>query len=45
MGIIKNRTTLNGEILNLVANKAVGKMSHKQNSYDAKLKLEEGMTR
>ena len=37
MGIIKNRTTLNGEVLSLVANKAVGKLTSKENSYDAKL--------
>ena len=36
MGIIKNRTTLNGELVSLVANDAVGKLSSKQNSYDAK---------
>ena len=36
MGIIKNRTTLNGEILSLVANDAVGKVTSKHNSFDAK---------
>lgn len=36
MGIIKNRTTLNGEVLSLVANGAVGKLTSKENSYDAK---------
>jgi len=43
MGIIKNRTTLNGELVSLVANGAVGKLTQKQNSYDAKFDIE--MTR
>ena len=40
MGIIKNRTTLNGEVLSLVANVAVGKMYTKNNSFDAKKEVE-----
>ncbi len=40
MGIIKNRTTLNGEIVSLVANEAVGKLTSKNNSFDAKFDKE-----
>ena len=40
MGIIKNRTTLNGEVLSLVANEAVGKLTTKENSFDVKFEKE-----
>lgn len=43
MGTIKNRTTLNGQILTLVSNKAVGELTTKHNSFDAKFENE--MTR
>ena len=40
MGIIKNRTTLNGEVLALVANEAVGQFKSKDNSFDRKSEVE-----
>ena len=40
MGTIKNRTTLNGEILTLVANGAVGPLTQKSNSFDNKFNAE-----
>ncbi len=43
MGIIKNRTTLNGTVLALVANDAVGKYSEKANAFEVKFDKE--MTR
>ena len=36
MGTIKNRTTLNGQVLSLVSNSAVGQFKEKYNSFDAK---------
>ena len=36
MGTIKNRTTLNGQVLSLVANPAVGALKSKNNSFDNK---------
>ena len=40
MGIIKNRTTLNGQLLSLISNKAVGQYTEKHNSFDAKFENE-----
>ena len=40
MGIIKNRTTLNGEVLSLVANSAVGQFASKENPFDRKFEGE-----
>ena len=36
MGTIKNRTTLNGQVLSLVAHEAVGQIKSKNNSFDVK---------
>ena len=40
MGIIKNRTTLNGMVLELVANEAVGQFKAKDNSFEKKYDAE-----
>ena len=41
MGIIKNRTTLNDEVLTLVANGAVGPMYSKKTSFEKTKDVEE----
>jgi len=41
MGFIKNRTTLNNELVSLyVANEAVGKLASKNNSFEKKFENE-----
>ena len=44
MAIIKNRTELNGEILSLVANGAVGNFTTKNATLPNERNLEEGRT-